>query len=134
MKLGSRGELQRIVTFGMVGVAATITHVGSATALVSLLEGALFSSNIIGYGLGFLVSFCGHYVFTFSRMRGWSDALWRFGLVSLAGLVANQAALLTFERLGFAVFWNILFAALVVPPATFVASRWWAFGRHGGMR
>lgn len=118
--------LRELLSFGAVGIAATLTHVLIAWALIR--AGAdPYLANLLGATGAFGVSFLGNARLTFRTNRGWASSARRYGLVSLFSLVVSSLILLCVERLGLALWVYLLLVVLVVPPATFLLAKLWAF-------
>lgn len=122
------GEQAAIVRFAMVGVVATLVYL--AASLVLLDWGlAPQPTNLIGFLLGTVTSYLGHYFFTYrsgdSHLRLGS----RFFLVT-AGLAMLCAGL---HQLGLMFGAKPRLAALFVtvayPPLSFGLNHFWAFAR-----
>lgn len=117
--------------FGLVGALATLVHMAIGTILVQSGWPPLVA-NAFAFATAFVVSFAGHLGFSFADQE--PDpvaALWRFGLVALAGFLCNEAIL------------AVLLGARLIPDAaalcastacaallTFGLAKAWAF-RHG---
>jgi putative flippase GtrA len=128
IKLIKKKELGRILRFGMVGFAATATH---ATMALFLVEGKGLDplwANFFSFLLAAVVSFLGHYHWTFAALNPYATAFPRFFTIALLGLGLNQAimfctvSVLTLNyRLGLAL------VVVLVPGLTFLANRFWTF-------
>jgi putative flippase GtrA len=122
------GEVARFV---VVGCLAAATHWTVAVGCVEFLGAPPLLANVAGWLVAFLVSFGGHYRWTFRHHpKLLLKALRRFFLVSASGFLVNECAyawLLSTTRLPY----DGLLAALLIAVAglTFVVSRLWAF-RH----
>jgi putative flippase GtrA len=131
MPQGAGGMTRQLAWFVMVGAAAAATHLAVVMVLVEGTGLSPLWANVGGWAVAFIVSFSGHYRLTFSGSGAHlGAAARRFGLISFAGFLANQAAYavaLRFSRLNYA----LLLAAVLIGVAvlTFVFSRWWAFAR-----
>lgn len=128
-----RAHLRSVAWFGVVGIAATLVHLGVVSALVRAAGWAPLPANALAWFVAFAVSFIGH------RTRSFPDsdlpravALRRFFAVAALGFVANQAAyaaLLRFTPIRYDV--AVVIVSLGVAAGTYVLSRFWAFGRAG---
>lgn len=121
-------DLAMAARFGLVGLAATGTHM---LALHLFLERAalpLLPSNTLAFLLAFGVSFSGHYVWTFRAPGAPLRAAGRFLVIAGIAFLCNTLALLAVNASGYlSPFHASLAAILVIPPTTFVASRLWGF-------
>nr|WP_255453669.1 GtrA family protein [Paracoccus sp. S-4012] len=117
--------------FGLVGALATLVHMAIGTILVQSGWQPL-AANAFAFATAFLVSFAGHLGFSFADQQpDPAAALWRYGLVALAGFLCNEAilALLLAARLipAAAALWVSTACAAVL---TFGLAKAWAFGRR----
>lgn len=119
-----------LVRFGLVGIAATLTYLILAMAMLHM--GMLSQlANLLAFSLSLLASYVGHYYFTFRSGEPHRITSTRFGLSTL-GLVALSSALHQ------ALLWSGLApgsaavaVALIYPPASFLLNFFWAFARRG---
>ncbi len=119
--------VRQITTFGAVGIAATVTHVVTAWLLIATASCDPYLANLFGTFSAFAVSFGGNAGFTFQTDRRlWSSAR-RYMLVSLFSLAATTAILTLTERMGLPIYIYVIAVLAVVPPATFVLAKHWAF-------
>lgn len=119
--------VRQIVTFGAVGIAATVTHVTTAWVSIATANCDPYLANLFGALAAFAVSFGGNASFTFQTDRRlWSSAR-RYLLVSLFSLAATTAILIVTEQLGLPTYAYVIGVLAVVPPATFVLAKHWAF-------
>ena len=116
--------------FGLVGVLATAIH--SAVVIV-LVEGSIASpllANVLGYGVGFSVSYLGGVRWVFRGTRASGATLLKFSLVAALGLLLNQA--INYFVI-YIVSWHYLIglgaALAIVPAITFALQRVWVFRR-----
>ncbi|ACG76598.1 GtrA-like protein [Phenylobacterium zucineum HLK1] len=120
------------VLFAIFGVIATGVHVTVALAAHHLAGASPLVANFLGYACAVGVSYFGNARVTFGRDALHGGQFARFLTVSLAGLALNQGIThLVADRLGQPFWLALAITVLTVPPATFVASRLWAF-RHRG--
>ena len=115
--------------FVVIGCAAAAVHL----AVVRWLVGAQWlqpaTANVLGWLVAFVVSFSGHFYWTFAQQGTtlW-QALPRFFLLSAAGFAVNELAYVLALRF---VPWryDVLLACVLVGVAvgTFVFSKLWAF-------
>ncbi len=114
--------------FGLVGGAATLTHV--VTALIAHDYGrfAPLAANFVGYACAVLVSYFGHARLTFRRPALHGPQFVRFVLTSLSVLALNQLIVFLGVSVAHAPFaWALIPAVIVVPIVTFAISKLWAF-------
>lgn len=79
----------RLFRFGVVGVAATVTHAGILWALVEFVGVRPSLATVIGFLIAFNVSYFGHYYFTFQSTEPHRRALPGFAATATAGGVLN---------------------------------------------
>lgn len=117
------------VWFGVVGVAAALTHAG----VFALAQPHLWPelANAVGFIVAFAVSFVGHRWLSFSDAgTSLGQSLLRFGATAIGGFATNEAVFSLLLRVAGWPSWAALLAGMVVAAGqTFVLSRWWAFRR-----
>ena len=121
------GQLAR---FAVVGLAATLTHVG--VALLATSHGALSpqQANLAGFTAAVGLSFLGHLRVTFRvREPRWCH-LRRFVVLSVASLAVSSLITALCIRGGGDMRLAMVLVALVVPAWSFLAARLWAFATH----
>lgn len=130
-KKAIKQETASVGKFALIGITATLTHAGLASYLLEMHLLAAYFANLLGYAAAFLISFCGHYFWSFNHLRqnGQAyDSMIRFMIISLSGLLLNMfilSLLLNFTDLPDLL--GILFSIAIVPALTFLGSRLWAF-------
>lgn len=123
-------ELLIAVRFGVIGIAATVLHIGMVWVLVGSTQLPALLANLIAFLCAFVLSFTGNYIWTFSTPGSPGKAMRRFFLISLGAFLVNStllAAILTSGWLSPRL--AAVASASVVPGITFLASRLWGF-RH----
>ncbi|MCA0041998.1 GtrA family protein [Celeribacter litoreus] len=122
--------LIQLLRFGFVGALATLVHMLIGATLIHSGWPAL-ASNPVSFLIAFVISFMGHYGFSFAdQEKEMGTSLRRFIVVACSGFVVNETIL------GFLV-WSsslsqvssLLLSTGVAAMVTFFASRNWAF-RH----
>ena len=119
-------EAWRIVRFGVVGGAATVTQAGGSL-LAAYLKAQDWQALLIGFVPAFAISYIGHRYFTFGK--GSKNSFLKFLTVALIGMAVAQAVL-PFLREHFGIYVRILVSVLVMPFATYLAAKFWAFRVH----
>lgn len=121
------GWLQ-FATFAAIGVTATVTHATVALLSHHFLAASPFQANLAGYVSAVGVSFFGNRHVTFRGVPRQTGQFLRFVVISLAGFALTQA--ITYvgaSVLGFPFAVALAPAVTLVPVATFVMSKTWAF-------
>ena len=125
--------IAQILRFGVVGLATTAVN-GCIYWIVTDRHWARpLSANAIGFALAFLVSFLGHWRWTFASPSGpahGGTSLQRFLVTALAGFAFNSLAtwwLTGFLALPAASALPII--VLITPILLFIASKHWAFAK-----
>ena len=129
----ARREALAGLRFGIVGVAASITHFGVLTALLSLAGAGPVIANTIAYVLALCVSFTGHHFWTFRATGPLLASFLRFLGASGGAYLASTLLLVVLIRdtaLSDAA--AALAAVAVMPLITFAAHRLWVFRKRGG--
>ncbi len=126
-----KGTLVRLFRFGVVGVAATLTHGAILWALVESVRMRPSIATVIGFLVAFNVSYFGHYYFTFRSNEPHRRALPVFAVTASMGAVLNW---LIFVIANDILSWNywVAFAIAIglVPIFVFIVSKRFAFGQR----
>lgn len=121
----ARTELFRILRFGIVGGGATVTHIAVAN-LANWLQVTPWLAFLLGFVVAFGVSYLGHRHFTFGHES--KGSLAKFFIVAVLGLGVGELVLHLLEGLDFAPnAVNLTLSVFVIPPATYLAAKFWAF-------
>lgn len=75
--------------FVTIGILAAFVHFFILWFLFSSLSFSALLANLLAYGIAFIVSFCGHFKWTFRSKEDPFRAMTKFLLVSLAALLIN---------------------------------------------
>ena len=122
--------LNQFLRFGFVGTLATLVHMLIGATLTHSGWPAL-AANPVSFLIAFVVSFMGHYGFSFSdQEKEMVTSLKRFALVACGGFVVNETILAVLV-------WStplpqipsLILSTGVAAIVTFFASRNWAFRR-----
>jgi putative flippase GtrA len=122
------GTLLQLARFGSTGVAATLLHILVAFAAARGLSFAPYPANACGFASAFILSYLGHFYWTFGHREGHRQYLARFLTLSLCGYgLSNLVIWFVVDRLGLSFLLALPWIAIVVPTFTFVSSKYWAF-------
>ena len=120
--------------FGAVGLAAAAVHVTMFTVFIEVAGFAPLAANFVAFGIAVLVSFLGHFRWTFRGQTaggGWQrqrTALSRFIIVALTGLALNSLAVyVVVNVLAWPYHYAIVLMISVVPVIVFTLNKFWAF-------
>ncbi|MDP4651576.1 MAG: GtrA family protein [Haliea sp.] len=120
-----------LARFGIVGIAATTTHIVTVSILLHNTQLAPIASNTLAFLAAMGISFLGNLTWTFHLTGQTRQALRRFLVVSITAYAANTFLL---SRIlineWFTAQWAAIFAAMVIPIITYLASRFWIFRDH----
>ena len=120
-----RDELARLARFGVVGVAATLTHMAFAQVFLRLGAEA-WLSFLLAYVPAFGLSYLGHRHFTFRQ--GDKSSPWKMLFVQVVGLSAGEAMLFAVASApAISQSLSLVVSALIVPFATYFAAKLWVF-------
>jgi putative flippase GtrA len=123
--------IQEVFTFskfGLVGSAATLAHMTIAGWLIRSLAWPPQGANAVAFLSAFVISFGGHYFWSFSQPGNWRQALKRFAMIAGGAFVINNVVLYALLTAGWlSPLLSTLASVLVVPLFTFIASRCWGF-------
>ena len=114
--------------FVVVGVVATACNYVAALAAQHILGCGPLLAGLAGYVSAVGVSYFGNAVLTFRRPALHGPQVLRFMIISLAGLAINLSLVFTGTRLlGWPLWAALIPVVAIVPAATFVMSKFWAF-------
>ena len=117
--------------FGIVGVAASLTHFAVLTALLSLAKAGPVLANTCAYALALGVSFTGHHFWTFRTGGPLVRSFLRFlGASGGAYVVSTLVLVVLLRATALPDAMAALLAVAVMPLVTFVAHRFWVFRRR----
>ena len=122
--------------FGLVGGVATTTHVVVFVILIEVFALHPLLANVFAFGIAVVVSFMGHFYWTFrsktlthfaSRQQIYT-AFAKFFVVALLGLTLNsQAVYLVVEVLTLSYVYAVIPMVGVVPIILFTLSKYWVY-------
>ena len=118
----------RFVRFGIVGVAATGIHVAVFSLLVELLRVAPVAASVPAFLSAMLASYGVNHRWTFGARGGHRTHLPKYALVAAFGLCLN--VLITYIVVNLLGYWYgvaLILVVTLVPAATFLLNRNWAF-------
>ena len=119
-----------IVTFGIIGVLATATHVAVFAALVEAGRVAPVLASVPAFLAALLLSYFANHHWTFGARGAHATHMPRFTAVSILGLCLNTA--ITYGVVDVLGWWyGIALAAviLIVPAFTFLLNRRWTYAK-----
>jgi hypothetical protein len=108
--------LRQLFSFGVVGVAATLSHVGVAWLLIESVAINAYLANAIGACVAFSVT----------DRSFWSSTR-RYVWVSLLSLMLTSIILALTKHYSLSTFAYVAAVLVTVPPATFLLAKLWAF-------
>lgn len=124
----SKANLGQLMRFGIVGVGATLTHLCVAILLIKAFSTPPLLANLIAFLMAFIVSFGGHYIWTFSRPGHHGRAVVRFFVTAFSGFLTNTVVLAALLRDGrLTEVQSLIIAVTIIPVVTYLISRFWAF-------
>jgi putative flippase GtrA len=127
--------LWQIAMFVLVGGAATATHLTAALIAHELAHLPPLTSNFCGYCAAVMVSYFGHAILTFGRRVMHGPQFVRFIGTSLSTLALNQGIVYVGVNLLHLPFSLALIPAVIlVPIASFVIAKLWAFAGPSGAK
>lgn len=124
----ARKELLLAGRFAVVGIVATFVHMLMAWTLIESTRLSPLLANLMAFLTAFVVSFTGHYHWTFQGAGSPWRAMRRLFLISSSAFAINTlllAGLLKSSWMSASV--AAIVAAGIVPAISFLASRFWGF-------
>ena len=120
--------IREINVFVVVGVTATAGQVVGSLAAQHWLGLGPILASLAGYAVGVCVSYFGNSRFTFRRPALHGPQFVRFATISLTGLAINLSIVwVATHTLGWPLWQAMVPVVMLVPTATFVMSKFWAF-------
>ena len=120
--------VREINLFAVVGVTSTAINYVAALAAQHLLGLAPLPAGVVGYAAAVGVSYFGNSLLTFRRPAIHGPQFARFAAISLVGLAINLGLVFAGAHLlGWPLWKALIPVVLIVPAATFVMSKFWAF-------
>lgn len=122
-----KGLVREINAFALVGVAATLVHVGSGMALTEGLHLRPLPANALAFSLALVVSYLGQTLVTFRVQAVRPRAMLRYAATACAVFAANQAIV---AAVVYGLGWSYLAALIVVvglvSPLSFIVTKRWS--------
>jgi len=116
------------VRFAVVGVVATLTHLGILTAGVEWWGWSPLPASTLGFLAAVADSYWLNRVWTFDSNQPHRETLWRFFVVALFGLGLNTGMMmLLVQYLHWWYLWGQLATLMVVPLSNYLLNRHWTF-------
>ena len=119
-----------IFKFGAVGIAATLSHALAFILILRLLGWTEQASNLAAFIIAFLLSWSGHYFWTFQKNGAQTigQTMPRFFVVALSGYALNALfVFVVITKLAQPDFYVLPLMIFITPLMTFLLSRYWAF-------
>lgn len=128
LKTRSFVELLIVFRFTIVGLLATVVHIGIATGLIAFLHIYPVAANAVAFLSAFIVSFIGHFHWSFNHGGYKKRAFVRFFLVAVSAFALNNVVLIWLLKARLlSDIVSTVTAVFVIPLFTFILSRFWAF-------
>jgi putative flippase GtrA len=133
MRSGIVEELWRLARFSAIGGLATVVHIGVAMVAVAAVGANPTAGSMIGFVAAFLVSYVGHFRFTFAAPGRYRDYLLKFVVSSLASFFLSTGAVwVATAILGIDYKPALIVLAIIVPLCNYLVNRFWVFLQPGG--
>ena len=124
-------ELILAYRFFLVGLAATFTHMFFIWLLINKALLNVYYANFYSFLIAFLVSFIGHFYWTFKERPQFVLAFLKMLVVSISTFFLNTLALTFFiEFFSFLDLNAALAAASIAPLLSFIGMRLWVFKKY----
>lgn len=126
--------IRQLLSFGIVGIAATFAHVSVAWLLIDATRLNPYFANSLGACVAFTISFLGNAGWTFQTDRSrWSSAS-RYAFVSLTSFMMTSAILAIIRFKEWPTYVYVLLVLAAVPATTFLLAKLWAFAPVGARK
>lgn len=117
-------DVLQMLRFGAVGLAATLVHFSVALAFGAVVGmSSVLLINAAGFLAALIVSFLGHYHFTFSSSQSYASAFTRFSIVALLCFTASSLCVTLSGYLQLPDIVQLLFGVVVIPIVSYIASK-----------
>jgi putative flippase GtrA len=134
MQTGLAEEFWRLARFFAVGTIATIVHIGVAMIVVAAAGANRTVGAMIGFVAAFMVSYFGHFRFSFAASGRYRDYLLKFAVSSLASFLLSTAAVwVATAILGIDYKLALIALAIIVPVCNYLVNRFWVFLQPRGV-
>jgi putative flippase GtrA len=122
------------IRFAGVGTAATGVHVILFATLIEFLQISALVANLAAFVAALLLSFVGHFRWTFRLRSGRWPALGRFTAIAFLGLGLNSTIAYSIgDQLGWHYAYAVVAMVTVTPVVLFLLSRYWAFAERAAV-
>lgn len=125
----SKHTFWQLTKFGVVGCMAAVANFLVVVAVVECLHWSPLWANVIAFACAYQISFSGHHFWTFACTERVGRFPWlKFLLVALVSFALNEGLFFVFlTYVGWHYTWSLITVLLIVPPLTFICSKFWAF-------
>ncbi|MEH2470451.1 putative flippase GtrA [Nitrobacteraceae bacterium AZCC 2161] len=128
MRSGLFSEFWRLVRFSMVGGLATGVYLLAALIAVEGLGVSPLIGATIGFCASFVVSFIGHFRFTFAVAGRYRDYVLKFAVSSVLSFLISTLAMWLATRILMIDYRIALIAiAIIIPICSYLVNRFWVF-------
>ena len=119
--------VRQVLSFGAVGVCATVCHASVAWMLITAGGVDPYLANFLGVAIAFWISFLGNAFLTFKVKERLVRSGWRTLVLALVSFIVSTIVLAIVKGLGLPNFVYIVVMLFTVPPASFLLAKLWAF-------
>jgi putative flippase GtrA len=121
----------RFVRFSAIGGVATLLHISIAFLTTYMFNTPVILANTLGFLIAFVLSFTGHYRWTFSLKGQVTQAMWRFLCVALLAFSANLILMHLIHLYSPATVMGlrVLVSIGIMPFVSYTLGRLWAFSQ-----
>jgi putative flippase GtrA len=128
LRLARRAPSGQLLRFGVVGVAATLVHLGTLRLGVERAGIPPAIANGIAFSTAVGVTYLGQALWVFHRFDHSLARFRRFAVSVLGGLLANVGIMaFAVQILGLHYLAGFVAALILVPAGTFVVNKFWVF-------
>ncbi len=123
-------EFWRVARFSVVGIVATVVHVSVAILVIDYAGVSPVAGSVIGFLAAFLISYIGHFRFTFQVRGRYRDYVLRFAVGSLVSFVLSTVLVWVLTGpLRVDAKLALVATGIVVPITNYLINRLWVFFR-----
>ena len=119
--------VRQLLSFGSVGMVATVVHVALAYVLMLQTATSPFLANLAGFLAAFGISFFGNAKLTFGYDGSLTGPMVRFLAISFVSLTLTSGITALVEAQGLPRWTYVVLTLATVPPITFLLAKFWVF-------
>lgn len=119
--------MRELVTFGLVGIAATLWHYLVALGLIKLFAVDSYLANLVAWASAVAISYFGHGLLTFRTPLTKASSI-KFAVVAVAAMGSSQLLFYLLKNYSWLpVEWQLMLVVAIIPVFSYLANKFWVF-------